>query len=90
MNNAKVFADTRRMTREEWLDARRNGIGGSDASAILGINPSSSPLKVYLDKIGKGEEPETTEAMRQGTDLEAYVAERFRSEEHTSELQSRI
>ena len=80
MATAKVFADTRKMTREEWLEARRKGIGGSDASAILGLNPYSSPLKVYLDKIGKSEEPETNEAMRQGTDLEAYVAERFTEE----------
>lgn len=65
------------MSREEWLASRRNGVGGSDASAILGLNPYSSPLRVYLDKIGKGEEPETNEAMRQGTDLEQYVADRF-------------
>lgn len=80
MQTAKVFADTRKMSREEWLEARRQGVGGSDASAILGINPYSSPLKVYLDKIGKGEEQETNEAMRQGTDLEQYVAERFTDE----------
>ena len=72
-----VFADTRNMTREEWLSSRRNGIGGSDASAILGVNPYSSPLKVYMDKIGKGVEEEENEAMRQGTDLEPYVADRF-------------
>ena len=75
-----VFADTRNMTREEWLASRRNGIGGSDASAILGVNPYSSPLKVYMDKIGKGVEEEENEAMRQGTDLEPYVAERFMAE----------
>ena len=75
--HARVFADTRRMSREEWLDARRQGIGGSDASAILGLNPYTSPLRVYLDKIGKGGEEETSEAMRQGTDLEGYVAQRF-------------
>ena len=74
---AKVYADTRKMSRDEWLESRRNGIGGSDASSILGLNPYSSPLRVYLDKIGKGEEKETTEAMRQGTDLEQYVADRF-------------
>lgn len=74
---SNVFADTRGMTREEWLESRRNGIGGSDASAILGVNPYSSPLKVYMDKIGKGGEEETNEAMRQGTDLEQYVADRF-------------
>lgn len=77
MQTAKVFADTREMSREEWIAARKKGIGGSDASAILGLNPYSSPLSVYLDKIGKSEEKETTEAMRQGTDLEQYVAERF-------------
>lgn len=77
MRQAKVFADTRNMTREEWLEARRRGVGGSDASAIMGLNPYSSPLKVYLDKTGKGEEKDTNEAMRQGTDLEQYVAERF-------------
>ena len=37
--------------REEWLAARKKGIGGSDASALLGLNPYSSPLRVYLDKI---------------------------------------
>lgn len=68
------------MSREEWLAARKKGIGGSDASAILGLNPYTTPLKVYLDKIGKGKDGETTEAMRQGTDLEAYVAQRFSEE----------
>lgn len=74
---AKTFANTKDMSREEWLATRRKGIGGSDASAIMGLNPYSSPLAVYLDKIGKAEEKETTEAMRQGTDFENYVAERF-------------
>jgi putative phage-type endonuclease len=65
------------MSREEWLEARRGGIGGSDASAILGLNPYSSPLRVYQDKIGKAVESEGNEAMRQGTDFEDYVARRF-------------
>ena len=78
--NARVYADTRSMSREEWLEARRNGIGGSDASAILGLNPYSSPLRVYTDKIGKAEEKESNEAMRQGVDLEQYVADRFSEE----------
>ena len=65
------------MTREEWLNARRKGIGGSDAAAIMGANPYASPLSVYLDKLGLAQEKEITEAMRQGTDLEDYVAKRF-------------
>lgn len=80
MNGAKVFADTKNMSREKWLGLRREGVGGSDASAIMGLNPYSSPLKVYLDKIGKLEEQPDSEAMKQGRDLEQYVAERFTEE----------
>ena len=77
LNTSNVYADTRKMSREEWLESRRNGIGGSDASAILGVNPYSKPLNVYADKIGVAQEQEENEAMRQGRDLEPYVAERF-------------
>lgn len=77
---ARVFADTRDMSRDEWLGMRRKGIGGSDASAIMGVNPYSSPLSVYLDKIGKGKGEEENEAMREGRDLEDYVAKRFTEE----------
>ena len=63
--------------REEWLELRRQAIGGSDAAAILGLNRWSSPLAVYADKLGLVPEREDNEAMRQGRDLEAYVAERF-------------
>lgn len=76
-NTAVVFADTRDMSRDKWLETRRNGIGGSDVAAIMGANPYASPLSVYADKIGAAPDNETSEAMRQGTDLEAYVAERF-------------
>lgn len=76
-NTAVIFVDTRDMSREDWLEARRKGIGGSDAAAIMGANPYVTPLTVYADKIGAAPEKETSEAMRQGTDLEAYVADRF-------------
>ena len=66
------------MDKKEWLKLRKDGIGGSDAGAICGLNPYSSPVKVYLDKnSGTLDEPEDSEAIRQGHDLEAYVAKRF-------------
>ena len=34
------------MNREEWLNERRTGIGGSDAAAVMGLNPWKSPLDV--------------------------------------------
>ena len=73
----ELCADTRRLSRREWLEMRRNGIGGSDAAAILGLNAYSSPTTVYYDKAGRLPEADDTEAMRQGRDLEAYVARRF-------------
>ncbi len=63
---------------EEWETQRRVlGIGGSEASAIVGFNPYSSAFSVYCDKIGKGEQKPISEALRQGSDLEDYVAQRF-------------
>ncbi len=78
------------LDRKAWLRLRRTGIGGSDAGAVCGLNPYSSPMKVYQDKIcdmpeeqNSGEMTEnsgtgeTNEAVRQGHDLEDYVARRF-------------
>lgn len=39
-------------TREAWLKAR-TGIGGSDASAILGMNPYKTNIEVWQEKTGK-------------------------------------
>lgn len=71
---------TANMSRPEWLEARRKGVGGSDASAILGLNPWQSAYTTYLSKIGQLPDKEDTEAMRQGRDLEDYVAKRFMEE----------
>ena len=69
--------DIKGLSHEEWLALRRKGIGGSDAAAIVGLDRYKSAFDVYADKIGlKAEQPDN-EAMRQGRDLEDYVAQRF-------------
>lgn len=68
---------TLRMSRADWLSERRVSIGGSDAGAILGLNPYRSPYAVWAEKTGRLPPPEDNEAMRQGRDLEDYVAKRF-------------
>lgn len=65
------------MSREEWLALRKERIGGSDAAAIVGLSPWASAYSVWAEKTGKVPPKEETEAMRQGTDLEEYVARRF-------------
>ncbi len=71
------WLDRKNLDEAAWLAARKNGIGGSDAAAVAGLNPYESPLSVYYNKIGETPDKEGNEAMRQGTDLEEYVAQRF-------------
>lgn len=66
---------------EEWLAWRNQGIGASDAPAIMGENPWKSAAQILQDKISMAASGESNEAMRRGTELEpiarkAYVAKR--------------
>lgn len=72
-----AIEDTRAITHDEWLELRRTGIGGSDAGAIMGVSPYKGAFSVWADKMGKLPPLEDNEAMRQGRDLEDYVARRF-------------
>lgn len=65
------------MNRESWLEERRHSIGGSDAAAIVGMSEWSTPYTVWADKTGRIPPKEDNESMRQGRDLEQYVATRF-------------
>lgn len=65
------------MTIEDWREDRKKGLGGSDAAAIVGLNPYTTPYTVWADKTGRLPDKEDNEIMRQGRDLEQYVAERW-------------
>ena len=67
------------MSREEWLEKRRESIGGSDAAALLGLNKYSSPYALWCEKTGRITPEDITEkeAVRLGNDLEGYVAARW-------------
>lgn len=73
----KELIQTENMDKEEWLQNRRRGIGGSDIGAICGINKYRTVLDVYLDKIGKGKEYEESEAAYFGAIFEDMVAKEF-------------
>ncbi len=68
---------TNGMSKNEWLLYRKTGITGTDAGAITGMNPYVSAFQVYQDKISVDIEDTDNEAMRQGRDMEEYVAARF-------------
>ena len=73
----KKLVSVEGLKKQEWLLYRKNGITGTDAGAIVGMNPYKSAFAVYQDKISDEIEEFDNEAMRQGRDLEEYVAKRF-------------
>ena len=68
------------LPKTDWLKYRKKGITGTDAGAICGLNPYSSAFQIYQDKITDEIEEFDNESMRQGRDLEEYVARRFSEE----------
>ena len=68
------------LPKTDWLKYRKKGIPGTDAGAICGLNSYSSAFQIYQDKITDEIEEFDNESMRQGRDLEEYVARRFSEE----------
>ncbi|WP_433893070.1 YqaJ viral recombinase family protein [Streptomyces sp. CA-111067] len=61
--------------REQWLDARRAGIGSSDLPGVLGLSGFKTPLHVYYDKRGQLPHDDSwSEAAHFGTVLEEPLA----------------
>lgn len=63
--------------RDQWIAARRLGLGGSDASTVAGLNPYSSLYSLWLDKTGRAPEKPQTDAMEWGHRLEPVIREWF-------------
>lgn len=72
-----ILADPQ--TREEWLAARTQGIGGSDAASIVGANPWKSNVRLWREKTGRdtptdiGDDP----AVRFGKQAEQHLRALF-------------
>ena len=67
-------------SHDEWLAIRHGYIGGSDAGAIIGMNPYNSAFAVWAEKTGKTEPFGGNIATRTGTLLEDLVARLFMEE----------
>lgn len=65
--------------RKEWLK-HRSRIGGSDASAIVGLNPYKTNTDLYLEKTGQKESPDISDKpyVLYGTKAEEHLRELFR------------
>ena len=84
MENAACYApqilvSTEDLPREQWLEYRRKGIGGSDAAAVLGISPFRTGRDLYYDKLNivTADDAENWVQLEVGTLLEPLVAKIF-------------
>lgn len=65
-------------TREEWLQARKNHLGGSDASSCVGMNPYKDNVTLWEEKMGL--------IMPEDISGEAYVRYGIEAEAHLRAL----
>jgi len=77
------LVSTKTLSREDWLDVRKTGIGSSDAAAAVGLNPYQSQLELWLIKTGRDQNlpkvdaHDETSPMYWGTLLEPIVAAHY-------------
>ena len=75
--SAKVLVSTENLPYADWLEYRKQGIGGSDASVVCGVSRYKSPVELWLDKTGQLPPQEAGEAAYWGTQLEPFVWAEF-------------
>ena len=74
---------TQDLSRDEWLEVRKQGIGSSDAATAVGLNPYQSALELWMVKTGrdanlpKVDPNDDTSPMYWGTLLEHIVAAHY-------------
>lgn len=66
-------------TRDEWLEARKKFIGGSDVACILGLNPWKTNVQLYREKKGlvMPDDLSDNELVRYGTLAEEHIRALF-------------
>jgi putative phage-type endonuclease len=67
-------------SRDEWLKARKSYIGGSDAAAVLGMNPYKTNVKLWEEKTGISEPEDISDKpyVKYGHEAEEHLRELFR------------
>ena len=75
--SSKILASTENMPYEDWLEYRKQGIGGSDVSVVCGISRYKSPMELWMEKTDQLPPQEAGDAAYWGSQLEAIVRAEF-------------
>lgn len=76
----KLIPVDQQKRHDEWLALRKGYIGGSEAGAIVGLNPYNSAFSVWAEKTGGAAGFEGNTATRVGSYLEDLVSKLFSEE----------
>lgn len=77
MKSHLILHSTNDMNKQQWLDFRKNGIGGSESGTVLGLNKYMSSIELFYYKIMFPSEKPENEAMHWGNALEDLIADRW-------------
>lgn len=68
------------MTKEQWLEERKKGIGGSDAAVIVNKSPYKNTIRLWEEKIGLKEVEDISDKpyVHYGTNMEPILRESFK------------
>ena len=72
-----TLAPTETMTKDEWKKYRNQGIGGSDVSAVCGLNKYKSQFQLWAEKTGNYDEEPDNEFIYWGKALEPVIRSEF-------------
>ena len=83
--DANIVLKTKDINKNDWLELRKSGIGGSDAASVLGFSPYRSSMSVYLEKINHNNKINNLKENivyknALGKDLDEYMKENLNEE----------
>lgn len=80
MKGSSMIIKKKTANHKEWLALRSGYIGGSDAAAVIGLNPYKSPFALWAEKTGQTLPFRGNIATRVGNELEQLVATLYAEE----------
>ena len=81
INRGKIMQEVIKVkvkSEEDWHAQRKKGIGGSDVSVIMGVNPYKTPFELWTEKTGRVAPKKVDNAkVHWGNILESVVADEY-------------
>lgn len=74
---SNVLVSTQEMSKDQWLNYRNQGIGGSDAAVVCGLSRWKSPITLWMEKTGQVDPEPLGESAYWGSTLEPIIRAEF-------------